>query len=1560
MNISVNNKRWSKVQLNAGFSCLTPQTQGAFYYSRTNLGTDVSNLGKRLDVVSFSSPLGISLATPIEIWILSTEDNGLISYETEIVSGAKVIFVNTGGGGPGGTYTFNSPLTETGGNVNLAFDTNGLKLQNGRLTLDLTTDQNYVLIQNEIGNIKQNLNALEAKDTIFTNSIASINTKIGTATLQTTAKDLSGAVNELRNTITQSTINVSSPLVKTGNNISLSFENDLKLNTTGDKLTLNLLNNNDFKNVSSNAKEALKIADYTSVGRVKPLQNHFIINSSNGELSLDLNPTGVLSTTFASKTDIRDIEVKVDSNTQNITRIDTEIGLLKTDKADSSDLQILEGKVTNNTNTIQTINASLANKANANDVYTKTQANDTFAAKQSLELVSNKADANETSIQQINLTLQGKANTNDVYTKVDADGKFATKQEVTDLGNSVLKITGDQSANGVKTFLDGYKGVNKGTGEYVMADNVKQEQKTITFNFTQPNALGYVNHSTIEAKIKNGSSATAQRFFAVSVEADLNQTYMYVLNNKLKFKSPTLIQNVSNAVDATDAINKGQFDGAFNPLSAKVTTLEGEIDTLKAKGQFVSIATFTKAQAEANTFQKLNEFVQQNTNPSRPPQIGDEVVTSDNYRFIYAKGNNGDTWVMEASQMPEVATAQRLGIVKFGTLEGEVEDKGDGTMQVKGYSTLKTLVKSHTDEIQDIKNELGYKASLQSLQTLQTKVSQNEQSIQTINTTLQSKANANDVYTKAQADGKFATNTSLQSVSGKADANAQSITTIQQTLTSVSNKADANETNIATIQGQLANKADDNTVVKLNGNQTINGKKTFANSIGIGQYNISSESGQIRFYPNDNGKYVKWGDPTLNKYYAGVDFDNKVLITGVKDPTEDSHASNKRYVDTQLSPISTKVEQNKNDITQIKADIAQLPTSANVYTKNQADDKFATKDSLNTVQQTVTGHTTTIQQVQTALQGVSDKANSNETKIGEIQTKLNTQVVLTSGNQTIDGDKTFSNGLILGNFKVVPEANAMRIYKSSAGGWLYLGDGSTNYFDGIDLNNRVQLQGVKDPTDETHASNKRYVDTKHGSITTSLNAVSQKANANEASIQQINITLGQKANANSVYTKVDADGKFATKQELSTKANDNAVVKLSGTQTIDGKKTFGSAIGVATNYELQGEAGQLRIQPTVDGKYIKFGNPTTNKYFVAVDLDNKVGIVNLKNPTDDNDAANKIYVDTKHGSITTSLNDVTQKANQNEQDIQTINTTLGQKANTDDVYTKGQADGKFALISALTPVSNKADANAQAIQTINNTLNSKANSADVVKLNAGSTQTLQDALAIQKDGKAFSIIYSTATAQSYMVFSQGGTTENFKLGKTTTDVDDFYFTGSSVNSRWIFGQKAQYASSSIQINVDAQFIHKKYLNDNYYNKSTADGKYATQTAVNGCVKLNSSTAQTINSSINIANTLSIGAYKFSAETNAVRFSPNAADKWMYFGDPNTGSNGTYFAGLDFNEKVNVQGIKDPTQDTDATNKRYVDQKFASVSPGNITILDPNTVPSTSNIPANSFVLIARR
>lgn len=745
--------------------------------------------------------------------------------------------------------------------------------------------------------------------------------------------------------------------------------------------------------------------------------------------------------------------------------------------------------------------------------------------------LSNDLDAykksNDQTIGTIQQDLGNKADANQVYTKTDADNKFATKQEVTDLGNNVLKTTGDQSANGVKTFLDGYKGTNKSTGQYVMADNIEQGQKTITFNFTQPSALGYVNHTTIEAKIKNGSSATAQRFFAVSVEADLNQTYMYVLNNKLKFKSPTIIQNVSNAVDDTDAINKGQFDGAFNPLSAKVTSLEGEIDTLKGKGQFVSIATFTKTEAESNSFAKLNEFVQQNTTPPRAPQIGDEVVTSDNFRFIYAKGNNGDTWVMEASQMPEVATAQRLGIVKFGTLEGEVEDKGGGVMQVKGYSALKTLVESHTTEIQDLTTELGEKATLQVVQQL---------------------------------------------------------------------------------QGQ------------------------------------------------------------------------------------------------------------------------------------------------------VNGHATSIQAVN-------------------------------------------------------------------------------------------------------------------------------------------------------------------------------------------------------------------------------------------------------------------------------------QKATQNANSIQTLQTALQSKADANSVYTKNESDNKFALINALTPVSDKANANQRAIQQINNDLSSKANSADVVKKNAGSAQTIQDALVIQEDGKALSFKYSTDNAMSYVVFTKDGTTENFKLGKTTTDVNDFYFTGSDNDSRWIFSQKAQYASSSIPINNDAQFIHKKHLYDNFL-RSNADGtlnanvtmgtnktiifrdqmkigfgggecrmtsedgttktlkfygngannflildlgnkgqlkgiqtptqndhaanKEYVDNELSGCVKLNSNTAQTINSPISIANALSIGAYKFSAETNAVRFSPGAVNKWMYFGDPNAGSNGIYFAGLDFNEKVNVQGIKDPTQDTHAANKRYVDDKFASVNPGNITILDPNTVPSTSNITTNSFVLIARR
>lgn len=116
------------------------------------------------------------------------------------------------------------------------------------------------------------------------------------------------------------------------------------------------------------------------------------------------------------------------------------------------------------------------------------------------------------------------------------------------------------------------------------------------------------------------------------------------------------------------------------------------------------------------------------------------------------------------------------------------------------------------------------------------------------------------------------------------------------------------------------------------------------------------------------------------------------------------------------------------------------------------------------------------------------------------------------------------------------------------------------------------------------------------------------ANTHAVNLAQLNT----KANQATTYTKTEVDTR------VNAKANANAVVALTGNQTIAGVKTFSSSIVIpnATANNHATNLGQL------NGKVAKTGNET-----IAGVKTFSVPPVSATNPTANNQVANKSYVD---------------------------------------------------------------------------------------------------------------------------------------------------------------------------------------------------------------------------------------------------------------------------------------------------------------------------------------------
>lgn len=338
--INIDN-RWTELALGAGSYFIIPESGSLIVsMSLSPTGDNSKALKRGGEQVSLNAPASLYFK-------LNTEDNrasAVIKYNTINV----IASTGSGGGGGGGggtTYTFNAPLTERNGVVSLNYSS-GINVVNGQLVADVAGNSDFQALQLQVTNNESKLNNLEIsvqnneanivtlQNDVSNNktAIQNLNTELNNAVKLTGDQTIDGiktfvaspivpnptndtdVANKLYvdTTIANNTLTFQGALNKTGNDVTIGLENDIVLNGTGDKLTLNLNANSDFKNVLLGLDEAKKIATYTDVGRVMPKQNDFVIDGLTGELSLDITPTGTLKQNFVDLTSQQTVDGEKD------------------------------------------------------------------------------------------------------------------------------------------------------------------------------------------------------------------------------------------------------------------------------------------------------------------------------------------------------------------------------------------------------------------------------------------------------------------------------------------------------------------------------------------------------------------------------------------------------------------------------------------------------------------------------------------------------------------------------------------------------------------------------------------------------------------------------------------------------------------------------------------------------------------------------------------------------------------------------------------------------------------------------------------------------------------------------------------------------------------------------------------------------------------------------------------------------------------------------------------------------------------------------------------------
>lgn len=472
--------------------------------------------------------------------------------------------------------------------------------------------------------------------------------------------------------------------------------------------------------------------------------------------------------------------------------------------------------------------------------------------------------------------------------------------------------------------------------------------------------------------------------------------------------------------------------------------------------------------------------------------------------------------------------------------------------------------------------------------------------------------------------------TNISGIQNKADANEAEInringivTTNTANITDLQNKTNTNQTNIQTNTTQittLENKYNtlNSEVVKIAGDQTITGKKTFTSPGEAIQIKPTSDTGGS-YIAGYRGGVKKWvlgntgsNDGILLEAPAGniylkpsqnasakgyIDCYNAKL-SRVAAPTNNTDAANKQYVDSEIAKVNVgggsgavsqdvldQINANKNEIARVDGIVTNNSTNIiDLGNRTTNIENNYLKKNGNQLQQ-VNGNVDFLGDVIIKRKGyvdvIDENANTSMTNVQYVKGLDATNVKLT-GNQTIADTKTFTNQIIAnqglktaasqtitsGNLElgygatfayITPENGDAKALKFS-------GKDGRGKFD-LDLGGASKITNVPEPLNAQDAATKNYVDTEIAKVNASGSIPQQ-------TLDQINTN---KTNIADLQGKVNTNTTNIT--NLQTKANDNAARIATNAQNI---ASHNSSIVDLQTRTIELETNSLDIYKSTD------------------------------------------------------------------------------------------------------------------------------------------------------------------------------------------------------------------------------------------------------------------------------------------------------------------------------------------------------------------------------------------
>ena len=456
------------------------------------------------------------------------------------------------------------------------------------------------------------------------------------------------------------------------------------------------------------------------------------------------------------------------------------------------------------------------------------------------------------------------------YTKQEIDTSNSTQNNNIQRNTTNIALKANQTDVAALTLRVNTNENNINTNTTNIASNLTQINQLIEENKKQVNIIFEIVDANTYKKGDQGYKDT-QWYLCISETALGSET-----NDNSKWKQI----NYQTQTDLSNYYNKPEITGLLRPLETDLTNLrtkdsQQDTEISNNANSITNLQTNAALKNQTNTF--IEKQVINKTNWNDPHAISIEYPNNKSGHIVFKEGtsvvahmgreSNNSTQFIISSGDRELKLRggnnnfhiNRSGLLARMDVEfGQLIKVGSGTGTINFWpedSTTKTL--------------RFYQNEPTNARRLMLEISD-----PTTN---------NHAANKKYVDTKFnESNTTITNLQTRVDeVNTTLTTNIQQ-----------NTTNIAL-------KANDSEVVKLSGNQTIDGDKTLTNGISFGNTSqiVGNEENNIRFIPPSDNGWFYFGTPNNNKYFQGIDLNNRVNLTGIKNPVKALDAVNKAYLE---------------------------------------------------------------------------------------------------------------------------------------------------------------------------------------------------------------------------------------------------------------------------------------------------------------------------------------------------------------------------------------------------------------------------------------------------------------------------------------------------------------------------------------------------------------------------------------------------------------------------------------------------------------------------------------